>query len=217
MEDLEKLATQLDELIVVAEKVIDDDWGQGNPRANRQARISCNRLEAAIDRIAPPDTLYTDRLAEFRSELLEEKFDEVYSLAVALRDDLKAGWVESVVELVHADTYDNYLSMAAGLLQSGYKDAAAVITATSLEVHVRSLCIRSGVAIKLPNGTPKKADVMNAELRKEGVYNDLQQKSVTAWLGLRNKAAHGEWDAYDDRDVRALIQGVRDFILKYPA
>lgn len=216
MEDLRELAAQLDELIVIAEKVIDDDWGN-EPRANRQARISCNRLEAAIDRIAPPNTLYTDRLDEFRSELLEEKFDEVYSIAVALRDDLKAGWVESFVELVHANTYDNYLSMAAGLLQSGYKDAAAVITATSLEVHIRSLCLRSGVEIKLPSGAPKKADVMNTELRKAGVYNDLQQKSVTAWLGLRNKAAHGEWDAYDDRDVRALSQGVRDFILKYPA
>ncbi|QCW79128.1 hypothetical protein EQG64_22590 [Streptomyces sp. S6] len=216
MEDVRELAAQLDELIVIAEKVIDGDW-ENEPKANRQARISCNRLEAAIDRIAPPDTIYTAQLDEFRSELLEEKFDEVYSLAVALRDDLKAGWVESFVELVHANTYDNYLSMAVGLLQSGYKDAAAVITATSLEVHIRALCLRSGVKIQLPNGTPKKADVMNAELRKAGVYNDLQQKSVTAWLGLRNKAAHGEWDAYDDRDVRALTQGVRDFILKYPA
>jgi hypothetical protein len=57
---------------------------------------------------------------------------------------------------------------------------------------------------------------MNADLRKTGVYNDLQQKSVTAWMGLRNKAAHGEYGAYDERDVEALINGVRDFIVEVP-
>ncbi len=58
---------------------------------------------------------------------------------------------------------------------------------------------------------------MNADLRKTDVYNDLQQKQVTYLTGLRNKAAHGDHEAYDARDVRSLIQSVRDFMLKYPA
>ena len=217
MENLGALAAQLDDLIRSAEKVLDDQWGDEHPRANRQARTACYRLEAALDRIALPGTIYSVQLADLRTEVLEIKFDEVYSIAVALRDDLKAGWVKSAVELVHADTFNDYLTMASSLLKSGYKDAAAVIAGTSLEVHVRSLCFRNAVAVTLPNGSPKKADVMNADLRKAELYSDLQQKSVTAWMGLRNKAAHGEYDAYDDRDVRALIQGVRDFIVKYPA
>ena len=217
MEDLQRMRYQLDALIVIAEKVLDENWGDDFPGARRQARIACNRLEAALERMALPGTIYSAQLAELRGEVLEIKFDDIYSLAVALRDDLKAGWVKSAMELVHADTFDNYLSMASSLLQSGYKDAAAVIAGTSLEVHVRSLCLRNAVPVTLPNGSPKKADGMNADLRKAELYNDLQQKSVTAWMGLRNKAAHGEYDAYDDRDVRALIQGVRDFIVKYPA
>jgi len=103
---------------------------------------------------------------------------DFYGIAVGLRDDLKAGWVESVVELVHADMYSDYLEMAESLLDSGYKDPAAVITGTSLEVHVRALCVKHSVDIALPNRTPKKADSMNADLKKVGVYDGLQQKRV---------------------------------------
>ncbi len=58
---------------------------------------------------------------------------------------------------------------------------------------------------------------MCADLRKEGVYGTLQQKQLMAWMDLRNKAAHGDWDEYDPQQVRLLIDGVRAFMLKYPA
>jgi hypothetical protein len=116
VEDLGKMAARLDDLVAIANRIIDDEWYRdGWPK--RQARIVCNRLEAAIDRIALPGTVYSDQLAHFRDKVLEEKFEDVYSIAVALRDDLKAGWIESITELVHADTFDNYLSMALQFLR----------------------------------------------------------------------------------------------------
>lgn len=45
----------------------------------------------------------------------------------------------------------------------------------------------------------------------------LEQKSVTAWLDLRNKAAHGEYSEYNENQVKQLIIGVRDFIVRNPA
>ena len=47
------------------------------------------------------------------------------------------------------------------------------------------------------NLRPKKTDRMNSELTKAEAYSKLDQKSVTAWLDLRNKAAHGKYDEYD--------------------
>ncbi|MFC8829023.1 hypothetical protein ACFT9I_27160 [Streptomyces sp. NPDC057137] len=138
------------------------------------------------------------------------------TVALGLRDDLAVGWVESVVELVHADTYRDYLEMAEGLLAKGYKDAAAVITGTSLEVHVRALCVKNGVTTAVA-GRPKKADTMNADLTKAGAYDGLQQKKVTYWMGLRNKAAHGNYADYDKDEVRQFIDGVQSFMMKYPA
>jgi hypothetical protein len=137
-------------------------------------------------------------------------------VAVTLRDDLQAGWTETVVELVHADTYGGYLEMADALLAKAYKDPAAVIVGTSLEVHLRALCVKNNIATVV-GANHKKADTMNADLKKAGVYDGLQQKQITAWLDLRNKAAHGNYADYDKEQVGLFVDGVRAFIIKYPA
>ena len=66
-------------------------------------------------------------------------------------------------------------------------------------------------------GHPKKADTLNAELAKKTVYDELEQKSVTAWLGLRNDAAHGSYDEYDATQVRLMVDNVRAFLSRFPA
>ena len=76
-----------------------------------------------------------------------------------------------MVEPAHADTYAGYLEMAEALLGQGYKDAAAVIAGTSLEVHLRALGTKHGLGLQTPNGGPKKMDAVNAELKAAGVYN----------------------------------------------
>ncbi|MBP5895222.1 hypothetical protein F3K32_35990 [Streptomyces sp. LBUM 1483] len=82
---------------------------------------------------------------------------------------------------------------------------------------MRSLCVKHGVDIEMPNGSPKKADTMNADLKKAGVYDGLQQKQITAWMDHRNKAAHGNYADYDQAQVRLFIEGVRAFMMKNPA
>ena len=107
------------------------------------------------------------------------------------------------------------------LLEHGYKDAAAVVTGSTLEAHLRQLCQKFGVAIKTKddkgNLRPKKADRMNSDLARAKAYSKLDQKNITAWLDLRNKAAHGEYDKYSSGQVVLLNQGARDFISRNPA
>ncbi|MEU3444666.1 hypothetical protein ABZ755_30475 [Streptomyces griseoincarnatus] len=205
------MAEQLDNLI-------DEYLGMSRPRPDEKVRILKNRLEAAIERASLPGSTYAKQLAEVRSTRSSDgwRLEALHGIAVGLRDDIRSGWVASVVELVHADMHSDYLEMAESLLGSGYKDPAAVITGTSLEVHVRALCVKSGIATDVA-GRPKKADTMNADLKKAGVYDGLQQKQVTAWMDLRNKAAHGNYADYDKAQVRLFIDGVRAFMVKYPA
>ena len=59
-----------------------------------------------------------------------------------------------------------------------------------IEEHLRALCAARDIRVQA-NGKFKKADTLDSELAACGVYNKLDQKSVTAWLDLRNKAAHG--------------------------
>lgn len=59
---------------------------------------------------------------------------------------------------------------------------------------------------------PKKADTLNADLVKAGAYNILDQKSVTSWLDLRNKAAHGNYSDHTQEQVNLMLQGTLEFI-----
>lgn len=183
-------------------------------------RTLIRRFEAAIERLSIPGSVYARDLAEERRikyANFDAKLRGLVALATALRDDIAAGWTASVVETAHADTYAGYLEMAEGLSGQGYKDAAAVIVGTSLEVHLKALATKHSVSLQAPNGGPKKMGAVNAELRTAGVYNALEHKQVTAWLAIRNSAAHGDYADYDAAAVKALVIGVRDFAAKYPA
>jgi len=110
--------------------------------------------------------------------------------------------------------------MSQHLLDEGYKDAGAIIAGSSLEGQLRQLCTKFGAdpTVTTASGlSPKKADRMNADLSAKKAYSVLDQKNVTAWLDLRNKAAHGEYAKYTSEQVGLLISGIRDFITRNPA
>ena len=137
-------------------------------------------------------------------------------IARALLSDIQNGYLKSIEELLHSDVFGDYLAMAMHLLEKDYKDAAAVLTGGTLEVHLRNMCSKHNISSER-NGKAKKADDLNSELAKQGVYSKLDQKNVTAWLGLRNNAAHGHYSEYTKDQVALFLQGVRDFITRHPA
>jgi hypothetical protein len=142
-------------------------------------------------------------------------------IAQGLLADLKSGYMKSLVELLHADFFADFLEMAQHLLDCRFKDAAAVIAGTSLEVHLRALCAKSNISTTTSKSDgsilAKKAEALNTELAAAGAYEKLDQKNVTAWLDLRNKAAHGKYTEYQENQVSLLISGIRDFIGRKPA
>ncbi|MET7438832.1 hypothetical protein ACFYQQ_09730 [Streptomyces sp. NPDC005496] len=216
MKHAQKLVEQLNFLINSSTAYAETDlWIV--QRGTQDAVVLCNRLESAIERASLPGSSYAKQLEGARGLPQPHRFNGVRHIAMGLRDDLVAGWVESVVELVHADTHGDYLEMAETLLDAGYKDPAAVVAGTSLEVHVRTLCVKHGVDITMPNGAPKKTDVMHADLKKAGIYGALEQKQITAWMDLRNKAAHGDYASYDKGQVASFIRGVHAFMMKHSA
>lgn len=138
----------------------------------------------------------------------------------AVRKELAGGWLRTTVGLVSAQIFSSFIEMAEHLLDEGYKDPATVMIGSVLEQHLRQLADKQGVAVTFVDGrgrtVPKKADSLNADLTKAGVYNLLDQKQVTAWLDLRNKAAHGDYTAYTSEQVRLMNQGVVNFITRIP-
>ena len=167
------------------------------------------RCITAIERVSGKGSTY---VKEIQNVPLASKV----GVAKALLSDMENGYTETFEELAHGDVFGDFLEMADYLVGKGYKDAAAVLAGGTLEVHLKNLCTKHGIATTL-NGKPKKAESMNVELSKGKIYTALEQKQVTAWLGLRNHAAHGKYEEYDKNRVRLLVDGVRDFIIRYPA
>ena len=132
----------------------------------------------------------------------------------AARDEIAAGWLSSLAQLVTADIFADFLEMAEHLLSENYKDPAAVVIGSVLEEHLRRLAAIRGISTTIEKDgrtLQKKADTLNSELAKAGVYGKLDQKNVTAWLDLRNSAAHGHYTDYTTDQVKLLLQSVADF------
>ena len=86
-----------------------------------------------------------------------------------------------------------------------------------LEEHLRQLCRKENIDTdeeKDERLIPKKADRLNADLAKENSYSKLDQKQITAWLDLRNKAAHGKYDEYSNEQVKHFLSGVIEFMTR---
>ncbi|SJZ39657.1 hypothetical protein SAMN02745119_00452 [Trichlorobacter thiogenes] len=191
------------------------------PKDTRQALIT--RTIAAINRITGNESTYAKEVTRLLESMqsLHLHTTSIIGVAKALLEDLKSGYTRSLVEIVHSDIFADFLEMALHLCDSGYKDAAAVIAGSTLESHLRELCHKAGVEVETTksNGdvAPKKAESMNTDLVAVGTYTKLDQKSVTAWLDLRNKAAHGKYEEYKQEQVIIMISGIRDFITRNPA
>ena len=133
----------------------------------------------------------------------------------AAKQEIDGGWLFTIKGLVSAEIFSDFLEMAEYLLIEGYKDAAAVMTGSVLEEHLRQLCNKEGIPVEIDKGgkfTPKKADLLNADLASFGTYNKLDQKAIVTWLDLRNKAAHGKYTEYTKEHVEMMYQGVANFI-----
>lgn len=155
---------------------------------------------------------------EFHEKSKEETPTHVqYGMGIlrSIKDEIDGGWIFSVKGLISAEIFSDFIEMAEYLLTEGYKDPAAVMLGSVLEEHLRQLCCKNHIDIDvIKDGKPmnKKAEALNSELASNQVYDKLDQKSVTSWLDLRNKAAHGKYSEYTKDQVSIMMMGVTNFI-----
>lgn len=118
-------------------------------------------------------------------------------------------------ELVNAELFFDFIEMADHLIEENYKDAAAVLLGGVLETHIKKLAEANNIEL-LHKTKPKRTEKLNEELGKTA-YSLLEQKQITAWLDLRNKSAHAQYDEYDINQVRLFSQWLKSFIVSHPA
>jgi hypothetical protein len=157
---------------------------------------------------------------EFNTNVRVNRPDETQQgvgILKGVQREMAGGWLHTAKGLVSAEIFSDFLEMADHLMSEAYKDAAAVMIGSVLEEHLRQLCAKVGMEVVVSKGgrhVPKTADLLNADLAKANVYNKLDQKQITAWLDLRNNAAHGHYDQYDIAQVRGMLSGVTNFMAR---
>jgi len=177
-------------------------------------------ISHAIERFSPPGSAFRERaletLQKHSPHTLHIGVPILYGILSALLDAYRNDYLTAIEELVHADVYSDFMEMAQYLIQEGYKDAAAVMVGGVLEENLRKLTLRNNLPITDQAGKARKASSLNEDLAK-CAYDKLTQKSVTAWLDLRNNAAHGHYTEYDKAQVALMFSGVQDFLNRYRA
>ena len=178
------------------------------------------KAKAAIVRIVGDKSeYYKDTEATLKRTNIYEgtKLRNIIGTITALKSDLQNDYLKSFSDIVQSEVFSDYLEMAEHLLNEGYKDPAAVLVSSTLEVHLRELCISNGIDIEVKNSkgnlVAKKADLMNSDLAKANIYSSVYQKQIIAWLRIRNSAAHGKYSDYKTEEVSLMLQGIRQFIL----
>lgn len=106
---------------------------------------------------------------------------------------------------IQAEVFADQIDQSMELYNSGYIAAAAIIAGIVLETKIRELVEIIGLDLG-------KLDKMNADLAKNGQYNSLIQKQITALAAIRNSAAHGKNDEYTKDQVKSLIDQVTQLV-----
>lgn len=222
MANQSEVIAQLDALLDEYEPTVlhDTEYGYGDYLGGNSVDVdaACTRLSAAVERFTRPGSSYRTELKRIndKDDHSERRAVFMIGLVKGLRADYADGYLRTLEELVHADLFADFLEMGKELLDKGFKDPAAVLAGSVLESHVRQLAEKAGIPVTDGQGKPRNAEAINADLGKH-VYGTGEQKSVTAWLDLRNDAAHGHYDKYDHKQVALLIESVRAFMGRWPA
>ena len=167
--------------------------------------------------------MYGDRhpyYIEFDEEVTDSYFDEVdlgVQIIQNIKSEIENGYLNSIKSIVSSEIFNDFLEMAEHLLENDYKDPAAVMIGSVLEEHLRQMCIKNQIPTTIDKDGKSfniKTNQLNIDLAKKGIYNKLEQKSVLANLDLRNKAAHGHYQEYDKVQVKAMLDFVKNFLIR---
>jgi hypothetical protein len=113
------------------------------------------------------------------------------------------------------ETVSDYLEQAQILLDTTDVHAAApaILIGASLEEFLRGWIESEDISL---NNKKPGIDSYAKTLREKDYINKQDIKDITAWAGIRNDAAHGNWDAVEDKSrIRIMLDSVNLFMRKY--
>lgn len=167
-----------------------------------------NKSENLIIMTSGKDSVYH---RDFSKEVTTCYFNNLeigIGILKGLEEDLKQGFLEKVQDLVVAEVFTDFLDQAEHLLENKYKDPAASLAGAVLENGLKKIAKKNDIPVQERDAI----DSLNQKLSQKQIYNEFKKRSIHAWKEIRNNAAHGEFDKYTENDVKAMIDGISNFL-----
>ena len=121
----------------------------------------------------------------------------------------------SIERKAQIDVVSDFLEQANELLNSKdmHPAASTVLIGASLEEFLRNWVEDAGLDL---GGKKPSIDSYAKVLRESDLITKQDAKDITSWSGLRNHAAHGEWEQVADKQrIALMLEGVNLFMRKY--
>lgn len=226
MANIDKVIAEVDALVQTAERLSRD--AAASPRHLGPDRIQelsslAVRGGQTIQKLYGSGSQYvqswTDVLATASFTSMHsnhhDHVSQICGILKSVQHDLKGGLLTDIKRLLQAEIFTDFLEMAEHLLDTGYKDPAAVLLGGVLEDSLRKMAVAVGISTTGANGKPLTIEPLNVAIAKAGTYGPLVQKQVTTWANLRNDAAHGKFSKYDAEQTRQMLHFVQKFCADY--
>lgn len=153
--------------------------------------------------LAENATLITQAVEAIADEYQAE--DLALALAMPSADFRAVAGMPTVLELLH--------QASALAMQHGCSAQASLVAGAALEMHLRGLCMKSGISWK---GAGSLSEYTQAIKQQRSVHGDELTASDSELIAkctrMRNDAAHASNLAYGAEEVRLMIEGVRQFV-----
>ncbi len=154
-----------------------------------------------------------------RSYMRSSAASSITDILQAYLEYVEAGLLQGVSPERRAqlDVVSDFLAQAQVLLETKAVHPAGptVVIGAALEEFLRTWIEHDGISI----GNKKPSlDAYARTLREAELITKQDAKDITSWAGLRNHAAHGEWEEVADKSrVSLMLEGVNLFMRKYGA
>ena len=220
------ITKEIKNLIAIAEKLSID-------ASISDSSLSQNRVQELLSVVARGGQLITKLyganshyFSMFKKVISIDSFSSMYKhhfrhvsdvtgILKAVESDIESGMLSDFKSLAQAEVFADFLGMAEYLSNGGYKDASAVIIGAVLEDSLRKIAEANNISVIGKNGKALTIDPLNAEITKQEIYGPLVHKQITSWANLRNDAAHGHFDKYDESQVKQMLLFVQKFCADY--
>src|SRR4051794_5192599 len=106
-----KMVVQLDELLTELRQLQARAEHDDLSDLPQESRVLATRLQAALDRLTTPGDTYGRAAEQCRNQPTHIRVFELAGIAEALSDDLSSGWLETVSEMLHSETFAEILDM----------------------------------------------------------------------------------------------------------